>query len=85
MIEKVKVIKTKKGEDMAFVSGSDETKMMDFTLFPKVYANTPPLKKGDLYLMTGTVEKRFNQTQVIVNQLKKVKGEEYEETDHFSA
>ena len=70
---------------MAFVSGSDETKMMDFTLFPKIYAKAKDLKRGDLYLITGTVEKRFNQTQVIVNQLKKVKGEEHEKTEDLNS
>ena len=85
MVEKIKVIKTKRQEEMAFVSGSDETKMMDFTLFPKIYAKAKDLKRGDLYLITGTVEKRFNQTQVIVNQLKKVKGEEHEKTEDLNS
>ena len=35
LVEKVKVINTKKGDKMAFLTGSDEATMLDFTLFPK--------------------------------------------------
>ena len=37
LVDKIKVINTKKGDKMSFITGSDETGTMDFTLFPKVY------------------------------------------------
>ncbi len=69
MVEKVKVIETKKGEKMAFLTGSDETKMMDFTLFPRVYQKYSDIKKGNICKIKGMVEKRYNQIQMIVNDI----------------
>ena len=37
LVDKVKVINTKKGDQMSFITGSDETASMEYTLFPKVY------------------------------------------------
>ena len=39
LVEKVKVITTKKGDKMSFITGSDETASMEYTLFPKTYPN----------------------------------------------
>ncbi len=74
MIEKIKVIKTKKGDKMAFLLGSDATAMIDFTCFPKVYQQNLDLKKGDIVVLTGVVEKRYNQLQMIVNQIEVKEG-----------
>ncbi len=73
LIEKIKIIKTKKGDKMAFLLGSDETAMVDFTCFPKVYEKYLQLKKGDIAVLTGMVEKRYNQLQMIVNAIE-IKG-----------
>lgn len=69
MIEKIKVIKTKKNEDMAFVTASDETGVIDFIFFPKVYKLYQDLTKGDICLFTGNVEKRYDELQLIVNKV----------------
>ncbi len=74
MIEKIKVIQTKKGDKMAFLLGSDETAMVDFTCFPKIYQQNLDLQKGDIVVLKGTVEKRYNQLQMIVNQITLKKG-----------
>ncbi len=74
LIEKIKVIKTKKGEKMAFLLGSDETKMVDFTCFPRVFEKYSNLKKGDIVVLTGVVEKRYNQLQMIVNKIEMKEG-----------
>ena len=78
MIEKIKVIETKKQEQMAFITGSDETRTIDFTLFPKLYQRYKDLQKGDICYIRGTVEKRLNQTQMIIQQIEVVKGVAYE-------
>lgn len=83
MVEKIKVIQTKKGDTMAFVSGSDDRLMLDFTLFPKVYERYSNIEKGMICLVKGIVEKRLNQTQIIVNQLEYMKEDKDEEKDDF--
>lgn len=76
LVEKIKVINTKKGEKMAFLSGSDESGMREFTIFPKVFNSFPNIDKGDLLKIRGIVEKRLDKTQVIVEKIKELKGEE---------
>ena len=72
LVENLKTITTKKGDRMAFLSGSDETGTMDFTLFPKVFERYNDVQKGQLYVIRGNVEKRLDQYQVIVQTIKKV-------------
>ena len=48
LVEKTRVIQTKKGEDMMFFDGSDEYTKMDFTLFPKIYQKFSFIKVGDM-------------------------------------
>ena len=78
LIEKIKIIDTKKGDKMAFISGSDETKTMEFTMFPKMFKQFPNIQKNDLVKIRGHVEKRIDQYQVIIEKLKYLKGEENE-------
>ena len=73
LVDKIKVINTKKGDKMAFITGSDETATMDFTLFPKVYRMYQAIEKGDLLKIRGMVEKRLDQYQVIVQKIKYLK------------
>ena len=70
LIEKIKVINTKKGDKMAFITGSDETGTMDYTLFPKTYKEYSNIQKGDLLKVRGNVERRLNQLQIIVEKIK---------------
>ena len=79
LVEKIKVINTKKGDKMAFLTGSDETGSMEFTLFPKIFNDFQELKRGDLLKIRGNVEKRLNETQVIVSKIKYLKEDENEE------
>ena len=73
LVDKIKVINTKKGDKMAFLTGSDETGTMDFTLFPKTYRLYSQIEKGDLIKVRGKVEKRLDQYQVIVERIKYLK------------
>jgi DNA polymerase-3 subunit alpha len=70
LVDKIKVINTKKGEKMAFITGSDETATAEFTLFPKTYNEYSNLDKGDLLKVRGTVERRLDQFQIIVEKIK---------------
>jgi DNA polymerase-3 subunit alpha len=78
LVEKIKVIDTKKGDKMAFITGSDETASLEFTLFPKVFSIYPNIQKGDLLKVRGNVEKRLNETQIIVEKIKYLQGENNE-------
>lgn len=79
MVEKVKAIKTKKDEDMAFITGSDETASIDFIFFPRVYINNINIKKGDICIFAGSVEKRYDELQLIVNKVEYIRRENEEE------
>ena len=41
LVDKIKSINTKKGDKMAFFTGSDETSTQEYTLFPKTYEMYP--------------------------------------------
>ena len=78
VVEKIKVINTKKGDKMAFLTGSDETSNFEFTLFPKIFTEFQEISKGDLLKIRGHVEKRLDEYQIIVEKIKKLKDDDNE-------
>ena len=78
VVDKIKVINTKKGDKMAFLTGSDETASFEFTLFPKVFTLYQEISKGDLLKIRGHVEKRLDEFQIIVEKIKKLKDDNNE-------
>lgn len=72
LVDKIRSIKTKKNEDMAFMLCSDETKSGDFTVFPNKYEIINNIYEGDLVEIMGSVSKRFDKVSIIVNNIKKV-------------
>lgn len=75
LIEKIKTIKTKKGDDMAFIIASDETSSAEFVLFPSAYSMLTKIKNGDIIVVQGLVTKRFDSYQININGLQKVVGD----------
>ena len=73
LIESIKEITTKKQEKMAFLSVSDETGLIDLTVFPKVYQNFNWQIK-DLVKVSGEVTKRFDKISIIVNNISKLES-----------
>ena len=69
MVGSIRKIKTKKGEDMAFLSGSDEMGEMDFVIFPKNFNMLTGVNKNSLIKIRGQVTKRFDEYQVVINNL----------------
>ncbi|MFC0187892.1 DNA polymerase III subunit alpha [Fictibacillus aquaticus] len=70
MIDKVRVIKTKKGDMMAFISCSDETGETEAVAFPEAYkAYHGLLLKGELLFVEGTVEKRNESGQLLIRKV----------------
>lgn len=74
-VEKIKTIKTKKGENMAFITASDETGRVEFILFPNVYTTYAELLRGDIIKVDGKIEKRLRDLQIIVNHIKILNGD----------
>ena len=69
-IDKIKEITTKKNEIMAFITGTDNTGSISITLFPDIYKlNISKLKKNNIVKVSGKVEKRFNEYQVIAQKI----------------
>lgn len=62
---------TKKGDMMAFVTGVDNSGSVSLTFFPDVY-KICNVDKGDILLINGKVEKRFDEYQLIVKKIKKL-------------
>lgn len=67
LIEEVKKIRTKKGEQMAFVQLQDEYGLVSITLFPQVFQLVQEfLQEDEILYIEGTVERRFGKPQVKV-------------------
>jgi DNA-directed DNA polymerase III (polc) len=72
-VDRIKEVNTKKNQKMAFISGSDELSTIDVTLFPNLYEKNKDISKGDILLVQGRVEKRFDKYQLVVVKFKKLK------------
>ena len=79
LVEKVKITTTKKGDKMAFITGSDETGSKEFIIFPKALKGFENIEKGNILKVRGKVEKRLNEIQVIVEKMKYLQGDKNEE------
>lgn len=71
LVEKITRIKTKNGEDMAFVIVSDETGEIEITLFPEVYKMLSDIRFNDFIYITGKTSRRFDKYQIIVNNIER--------------
>lgn len=72
MIDKVRVVNTKNNDRMAFYLASDDTAQADLTLFPKAYEKYKDIDKGEIVLVKGEVQRRFDKYQIIVNEIKRI-------------
>ena len=72
MIDKIREIKTKKGELMAFLSCSDEEESIEVILFPDVYKDIKNIEKNDIIKIEGKVERRSDY-QIIASSIINVK------------
>ncbi len=72
IIDSIRKIKTKKGEDMGFITGSDETGTGDFIVFPKANKYLIDSRKGDLIKVKGQVTRRNDKFQIVVGTIEKL-------------
>ena len=66
-VDRIKVLDTKKGEKMCFVTGSDEASSIDVVFFPKVFNDG--ISVHDILYLNGKVEKRYDNYQFIVERV----------------
>ena len=66
-VDRIKVLDTKKGEKMCFVTGSDEASSIDVVFFPRVYDDS--ISVHDILYLNGKVEKRYDNYQFIVERV----------------
>ncbi len=64
--ENVKVIRTKKGQNMAFATVSDGFQEFEAVVFPKVYFNIHPKLSEKMLVTSGRVEERKGRKQLII-------------------
>ncbi|MBE6161455.1 MAG: DNA polymerase III subunit alpha [Firmicutes bacterium] len=64
LIEFVKKIKTKNGDDMAFIDASDETGKITFVLFSNSYDQINNFEKDKIVSIKGRVVKRLDKYQI---------------------
>ncbi len=69
LVEKVKLHTDKKGNNMAFINGSDEISSCDYIFFSDVFKNIANVKKGDILLIRGKVEKK-DSYQIVAEKVK---------------
>ena len=72
LIDKKREIETKNKEKMMFITGSDELANIDIVVFPKTYKKAPIINVGDIIKIKGKVEKRYDQYQIITNNIIKL-------------
>ena len=71
-IENIKSIKTKKGDDMAFILVSDDTKSDDIVVFSDNYNKLNSINKNDLVTITGRVSKNKDKVNIVLDTIKKI-------------
>jgi len=73
-IDHIKVIKTKKNEEMAFLEINDDVDTIDAVVFPRVYQeHSEKLGYGIVYVGEGKVDIRDNKKQMILENIYVVK------------
>ena len=72
IIDYIRTIKTKKGENMAIIRASDETFTREFVLFSNGYNMLKDISKGDIVEIMGRVTKRLSDYQITINKITKI-------------
>ena len=72
LIDRIKVINTKNGKKMVFITVSDEYDTIDVIVFPNKINLINDLKNNDIVLLRGKVEKRMSKYQVLLENITKL-------------
>ena len=69
LVDKIKVINTKKGEKMAFLDISDDTGSISAVIFPRNNDLIGKLIDGDLIVINANIGERNEELQVMINSI----------------
>ncbi len=69
VVENIKTLKTKKNDDMAFLTISDETGKCDAVVFKNVFLKLKDISRNSLVLIQGKTSKSFDKTRIIINNI----------------
>ncbi len=72
IVDKTREIDTKNKEKMMFITSSDELATITIVVFPKTYQTINNIEVGDILKITGRVEKRFDQFQIVASKITKL-------------
>lgn len=82
-LRNIKVIRTKRGEQMAFVDGGDATRDYPVTIFPSLYRKLNDLEASQVYLMRVKPSlNRRGDTELIAQSIQKAKNIKSTKTKH---
>lgn len=70
-VDKTKEIVTKKNDVMCFITGSDNSGSTTLIVFPELYKEVNNFKKNEILKVKGKVERRFNDYQIICNEIER--------------
>ena len=73
LIENIKEIKTRNGKMMSFILISDEYNKLTVVVFPNIYEISHTYKIGDIIKISGKIERRINNFQMIATQIEILK------------
>jgi DNA polymerase-3 subunit alpha len=71
-VKRKRQIETKNKDHMAFVNAEDEFGVIEVVLFPKVFEKNVNIDKGNIIKVTGIVERRNSDYQLIANNIEKM-------------
>lgn len=77
-LESIRIIRTKKGDQMAFMSVSDGINKLDVTIFPETYFyHKDKLKEGGLFYLEGRTQERDGRIQLVLANMEEASTERF--------
>lgn len=77
-LESIRIIRTKKGDQMAFLSVSDDINKLDVTIFPETYFyHKDKLKEGGLFYLEGRTQERDGRIQLVLANMEEASTERF--------
>lgn len=77
-LESIRIIRTKKGDQMAFLSVSDGINKLDVTIFPETYFyHKDKLKEGGLFYLEGRTQERDGRIQLVLTNMEEASTERF--------
>lgn len=77
-LESIRIIRTKKGDQMAFLSVSDGINKLDVTIFPETYFyHKDKLKEGGLFYLEGRTQERDGRIQLVLASMEEASTERF--------